>query len=105
MINNQKLDVYHAIAVKFWDVDNKMVGAIKVGGLVIVIANHLGFDMDNMPYDKIKGRALIDIYMMIAIGMVTWDNSGQPHVIHGHPPAQDEAEEEQAQPEDLNMVI
>ena len=86
MTNNQKLDVSYAIAVKLKDVANKRAGAIKVRGLVTTIANHLGFNVDNMPFDKVKGKSLTDIEMMMAIGMVTRDNSGNLHLIHNPPP-------------------
>ena len=39
MVNNIKLDVCHIIASKFRDVATKKVGAIKIGGLMLSIAN------------------------------------------------------------------
>ena len=39
MVSNIKLDVCHVIASKFKDVATKWVGAIKIRGLVLSIAN------------------------------------------------------------------
>ena len=38
MINDRKLDICHAIAIKLEDVANKMSWAIKVGGMVTTLA-------------------------------------------------------------------
>ena len=37
---------------------------------MLSIANYVGFDIDNMPFDKLPGPSLIDLHMMEAIGMV-----------------------------------
>ena len=57
MVNDRKLDLCHAIAIKLRDVANKMSGEIKVGGMVTTLAKYLGFDVKNMPFDKVKGRS------------------------------------------------
>ena len=41
MVNNIKLNVCHVIASKFKDVATKRAGTIKIGGLVLSIANYL----------------------------------------------------------------
>ena len=64
MVNNLKLDVCHIIASKFKDVATKRTGAIKIGGLLLSIANYLGFDIDNMPFDELLGPSLINLHMM-----------------------------------------
>ena len=67
MVNNIKLDVFHMITSKFKDVATKRAGAIKIGGLVLSIANYLGFDIDNMPFNKLPGPSLIDLHVSIVI--------------------------------------
>ena len=86
MVNNQKLDFCHVIASKLNDVANKRIRAIKVGGLVISIANYLGFDVDNMPFDKLPRNSQIDLQMMEAVGMLTIDHMEVPTLISGQAP-------------------
>ena len=81
MVNNIQLDVYHVFASKFKDITTKRTGAIKVGGLVLSIANYVGFDIDNMPFDKLPGPLLINLQMMEAIGMVEIGHMGVPRLI------------------------
>ena len=64
MCNNIKLDICHAIAIKLKDVATKSAGAIKVGGLITTITRYVGFDMENMPFQRLKGPSLIDLQMM-----------------------------------------
>ena len=70
MVNNIKLDVCHVIASKFKDVVTKRARAIKIEGLVLSIANYLGFDIDNMLFDKLPSPSLIDLHIIDAMGMV-----------------------------------
>ena len=70
MVNNIKLDVCHVLASKFKDITTKRTWAIKVGGMVLSIVNYLGFDIDNMPFDKLPGPSSIDLHMMEAMGIV-----------------------------------
>ena len=74
MCNNEKLDVCHAIMLKLKDVATKMAGAVKISGLVTDIAYYIGFNINNMPFEKLKGHSLIDISMMEDIGMVIRDH-------------------------------
>ena len=60
IVNDRKLDLFHAIAIKLRDVANKISGAIKVGGMVTTLSKYLGFNMENMPFDKVNGRSLIE---------------------------------------------
>ena len=76
MVNDRKLDLCHLIAFKLNDMANRRIGAIKVGGLVLSIANYLGFDVDNMPFDKLSGNSQIDLQMMETMGMLTIDYMG-----------------------------
>ena len=78
MCNNVKLDVCHAIALKLKEIATKMAGAVKISGLVTNIACYVGFDTDNMPFEKLRGHSLIDMMMMEAIGMVTRDHHSNP---------------------------
>ena len=52
-----------------------------IGLLVLSIANYLGFDIDNMPFDKLPGPSLIDLHMMEAMGMVKIGHMGVPILI------------------------
>ena len=61
MVNNIKLYVCHVIASKFKDVVTKRVGVIKIGGLVLSSTNYMGFDINNIPFDKLPGPSLIDL--------------------------------------------
>ena len=106
MVNDRKLDLCHAIAIKLRDVANKMSGAIKVGGMVTTLAKYLGFDVENMPFDKVKGRSLIDSCMMEAMGLIRKDLRGRTILIQSNnpPPAPQQGEEED-QEVDLNDVV
>ena len=77
-----KLDVCHTIALKLKDVATKIVGAIKISGLVTNIACYVSFDADNMPFEKLRGHSLIAMMMMEAIGMVNRDHHSNPHLVH-----------------------
>ena len=70
MVNNTQLDICHVLASKFKDGVKKRTGAIKIGGLVPSIASYLGFDIENMPFDKLPGSSFIDLPMIEAMGMV-----------------------------------
>ena len=48
---------------------------------MLSIANYLGFDIDNMPFDKLPGSSLIDLQMMEAIGMIEIGHMGVPILI------------------------
>ena len=86
MVNDRKLDLCHAIAIKLRDVANKMSGAIKVGGMVTTLAKYLGFYVENMPFDKVKGRSLIDSCMMEAMGLIKKDLRGRTILIQPNDP-------------------
>ena len=88
MVNNLKLDVCHVLASKFKDVATKWAGEIKIGGLVLSITNYMGFDIDNMPFDKLLSPPLIDLHMMEAIGMVEIGRNGVPILIDDQPQQQ-----------------
>ena len=96
MVNNIKLDVCHIIASKFKDVATKQAGAIKIGGLVLSIANYVDFDIDNMPFDKLPGPSLIDLQMMEAMGMVEMGHMGVPILIGTQQQARQEEEEKES---------
>ena len=95
MMHNRKLDICHALANKFRDVATKMTGAIKIGGMVTAIASFLGFDIENMPFTEVRGRTAIDINMMEAIGLITTDFRGIPHLIRPTEPPQEEENQDQ----------
>ena len=65
---------------------NKISGAIKVGGMVTTLAKYLGFDVENMPFDKVKGRLLIDSCMMEAMGLIRKDLRGRTILIQPNDP-------------------
>ena len=69
------------IASKFKDVATKRAGTIKIGSLVLSIANYIGFDIDNMPFDKLSGPSLIDLQMIEAMGIVEIGHMGVPILI------------------------
>ena len=96
MVNSIKLDVCHVLASKFKDITTKRTEAIKVGGLVLSIANYVGFDIDNMPFDKLSGPSSIDLHMMEAMRMVEIGFMGEPRLIGDHQQARQEEEEEES---------
>ena len=61
------------------------MGAIKIGGLILSIANYMGFDIDNMPFDRLSGPSLIDLHIMEAMGMVEIGINGVPNLIGDQP--------------------
>ena len=60
----QKLIFCHAIALKLKDIAQSFNTVIKIGGLVMTFAHYVGFDIDDMPFKRIKGREMVDIVMM-----------------------------------------
>lgn len=94
MVNDRKLDVGHAIVGKLRDITAKTTGAIKVGGLITVIAKYLDFSIENMPLKKVTSRHSIDTSMMEAIGLVRIDHTGRAFFIQPAPPEAQEKEEE-----------
>ena len=96
MVNNIQLDICHVLASKFKDITTKRSGVIKVGGLVLAITNYLGFDIENMPFDKLPGSSFIDLSMMEAMGLIEMGVGGVPHLIGDpHQPQQPMQEEEE----------
>ena len=86
MVNDRKLDICHAIVIKLRDVATKMSEAIKVGGMVNIIANYLGFDVEHMTFDKVNGRSLIDSCMMEAMSLIRKDLRGRTILIQPNNP-------------------
>ena len=64
MVNDRKIDIYHATILKICDVTQKFNMAIKIGGLVITFVRYVGFDIDNMLFLKVKGRDAINFHIM-----------------------------------------
>ena len=85
MVNDRKLDLCHALAGKLRDVAAKVTGAIKVGGLVTTTAKYLGFDNENMPFEKVKGLHFIDTSMMEAMSLVRVDHITKAFLIQPAP--------------------
>ena len=106
MANDRKLDLCHAIAIKLRDMANKMYEAIEVGGMVTTLAKYLGFDVENIPFDKVKGHSLIDSCMMEAMGLIRKDLRGRTILIQPNDPlpAPQQGEKED-QEVDLNDVV
>ena len=112
MVHDQKVDICHALVRKFRDVVTKTSGAIKIGGFVTTIASYLGFDMENIPFEKVKGHSLIGINMMKAMGSIRKDHRGKP-ILNRHvtppnvqPQVEPEVEEEEEEQDiDLNNVM
>ena len=106
MVNDRKLDLCHVIVIKLRDVTNKMSRVIKVGGMVTTLAKYLGFDVENMSFDKVKGRSLIDSCMMETMGLIRKDLRGRKILIlpNDPPPAPQQGEKED-QEVDLNDVV
>ena len=46
------------------EVTQKFNATIKIGGLVTAFARYMGFDIDKIPFERIKGRESVDIVMM-----------------------------------------
>ena len=61
---------------------------------MLSIANYLGFDIDNLPFDKLPGPSLIDLHMMEAIGKVEIGCMGVPIFIGAQQQARQEEESE-----------
>ena len=70
MVYDRKIDLCHAIALKLKEVAQSFNMAIKIGGLVMTFAHYVGFDIDDMPFERVKGRYTIDIIMIQAIGIM-----------------------------------
>ena len=70
LVHDQNIDLCHAIALKLKDVAQNFRSAIRIGGLVTAIARYVKFDINDMPFERVKGRDSVDIVMMQAIGIV-----------------------------------
>ena len=64
--------------------------------MVLSIANYVGFDIENMPFDKLPGPSSIDLQMMEAMGMVEIGFMGDPRLIGVQQQARQEEEEEES---------
>ena len=56
----------------------------------------MGFDINNMPFDKLLGPSSIGLHMMEAMGMVEIGFIGEPRLIGDHQQARQEEEEEKS---------
>ena len=70
MVNNIKLDICHAIALKLKDVATKYSSTIKIGGIVTIIVEYYRFDLSECEYDKVKGTDMIGTPMMKSMGLI-----------------------------------
>ena len=70
MVHDKNINLCHAITLKLKDVAQNFRSAIRIGGLVTAIARYVKFDIDDMSFEKVKGRDRVDIVMMQAIGIV-----------------------------------
>ena len=70
IVNDRKLDICHAIALKLKGVATKYFFAIKIGGLVMAIANYNGFDLSSWDYNKVKGVKMIGMPIMQVMGLI-----------------------------------
>ena len=52
---------------------------------MLSIVNYLGFDIDNMPFDKLWGPSHIDLPMMEAMDMIEMGRNGVPILIGDQP--------------------
>ena len=95
MVNNLKLDACHVLASKFKYMATKRAGAIKIGGLVLSIVNYRGFDINNMPFNKLSSPSRIDLPMMEAMGMIEMGRNGVPILIGDLPQQQAMQDEEE----------
>ena len=102
MVNNIKLDICHVLASKLKDIATKRIRAIKIGGLVLSIANYVGFDIENIPFGKLPSPSSIDLQMMEAMGMVEIGFMEEPRLIGVQQQARQEEEEEES---DLQQVM
>ena len=44
--------------------------AIKIRGLITTFARYVAFDIEDMPFKRVKGRETVDIIMIQTIGIV-----------------------------------
>ena len=70
MVHDRKIDLCHAIILKLKDVAQSFNAGIKIRSLVTTFAWYMGFDIDDMPFERVKGRYTIDIIMIQAIGIM-----------------------------------
>ena len=70
MVNNIKLDICHAIALKLKDVATRYSSIIKIRRIVIAIAKYYEFDLSIWEYDKVKGIDMIGIPIMQSMGLI-----------------------------------
>ena len=57
-------------SLKLKDVAQSFNTGIKIGGLVTTFTRYMGFDIDDMLFEKFKGREMVDIIMMQVIGIM-----------------------------------
>lgn len=53
MVHNKNIDICCAIALKLKDVAQKFNAAIKIGGLIMTFSRYMGFDIENMPSERV----------------------------------------------------
>ena len=65
--------------------------------MVLSIANYVGFDIDNIPFDKLPGPSLIDLQMIEAMEMVEIGHMGVPRLISDQQQVRQKKEKEKSE--------
>ena len=64
MVHDIKIDLFHVIALKLKDVAQSFNVAIKIGGLVMAFIRYADFDIEDMSFERVNGREMVNIIMM-----------------------------------------
>ena len=72
-----------------------------MGSLITNIVRYVGFDVDNMSFQILKGHSLIDLPMMETMGLVKRVGTNVFKLVHAPPPPNVDEEEEEADIQDM----
>ena len=92
------------------DVAKASRGAIRIGYVVLALAQYKGFDINSIFYPKCKGDMRISFAMMVNMGLIMCQGDGYalvPHPLGGHyqQPGSEGMGDDQHQPVTLENLI
>ena len=83
IVHSRKVNVSMMVASKLNEVAKSQKGAIRMGGVVLALASHVGFDLDSISFPKCKGGIKINTNIMMKMGLTELlDDS---YVLKPHP--------------------
>ena len=110
MVYGHKMELSHVIALRLSDIAKASRGTIRMGFVVLALAQYKGFDIASITYPKCKGDMRIGYAMMVNMGLIMRQGDGYALVPHPRaagyqPPRAEDMGDASHQPVTLEHVM